>query len=81
VQINDRSWFNACVRALSALTLAVALAEFDGQFPDPAAILRRRDNDSGWTPWEVVPPGQSLDWRISGTAQRKGTQGSSRHRG
>jgi hypothetical protein len=54
------------------------LAVFDGQFPGPEAILRRRENDSGWTAWEAVP---SLDWRISGTAQRQGTQGRSGYHG
>jgi hypothetical protein len=53
----------------------VTPTSFEGQFPDDQAILRRRDNDSGWTAWEVVPSGQSLDWRISGTAQRDGTHG------
>ena len=56
-------------------------AAFEGQFPDEQAILRRRLNDSGWTAWEVAPSGQSLDWRISGTAQRKGTQGRSGYHG
>lgn len=39
-------------------------------FENPAAILRRRGDHDGWCQWEQVPEGVSLDWRISGEAQR-----------
>lgn len=32
----------------------------------PSPFMRRRDDDGGWTAWEMVAEGTSLDWRISG---------------
>jgi hypothetical protein len=33
-------------------------------------MLRRRTDYAAWTEWETVQDGMSLDWRISGQAQR-----------
>jgi len=44
-------------------------AEFGNAFGDRTTILRRRLHDSGWTEWETVPIGMSLNSRISGKAR------------
>jgi hypothetical protein len=45
------------------------VVEFDNTFDDRATVLRRRLHESGWAAWEKVPPGISLNSRISGKAQ------------
>jgi hypothetical protein len=46
------------------------LADWDVLSRKPGTILRRRFDDSGWSDWEPVQEGVSLDWRISGHAKR-----------
>jgi hypothetical protein len=41
----------------------------------PPHVLRRRNDDAGWTAWEPVPEGATLNWRV---ARRPGTGGDRR---
>jgi len=43
--------------------------EFGNAVDDRATILRRRLDESGWTAWNTVPTGVSLNSRISGKAR------------
>lgn len=31
----------------------------------PPHVLRRRNDDAGWTAWEPVPEGATLNWRVA----------------
>jgi hypothetical protein len=46
------------------------LTDWETLAKNPAAVLRRQGDHAGWGAWEQVPDGLSLDWRISGKAQR-----------
>jgi hypothetical protein len=50
------------------------LPDTDAAFTDFAEgrFMRRRQNDSGWTAWGLLPVGDPLDWRKDPTAPTAG---------
>lgn len=56
----------------------VSVAGIETLASSPSGIVRRRDNDDGWTTWEPVLEGASLNWRVAGDAVVRGK--SSGHR-
>lgn len=53
-------------------TRVAETAEIPAAEDAASGIARRRSDDAGWTAWEVLPDGVSLNWRISGTATVQG---------
>lgn len=48
--------------------------------PNSSALVRRGMDDHGWTAWQVVPGGTSLDWRVSGAADERAIETATRGR-
>jgi hypothetical protein len=72
-RLRDAGLHKKQIRNMGRPVRTEPLATWDMLSTENAAILRRRLDDTGWTAWELVPEGTSLDWRISGAAQRAPT--------
>jgi hypothetical protein len=74
-RLRDRGLHKKQIRNEGRPVRREPLLAWDTLAKNPAAVLRRQGDHHGWGAWEQVPDDVSLDWRISGRAQRPHPQG------